>query len=67
MKNLAPGVWRLDEFPRPLINVYLAEDVLIDAGRRWDIGRIRKQLRGREISLLALTHVHPDHQGAAKA
>ena len=28
MKNLAPGVWRLDEFPRPLINVYLAEDVV---------------------------------------
>lgn len=67
MKNLAAGVWRLDEFPRPLINVYLAEDVLIDAGRRWDTGRIRRQLRGHDISLLALTHVHPDHQGAAKA
>ena len=67
MKNLAPGVWRLGEFPRPLINVYLAEDVLIDAGRRWDVGRIRRQLADREISLLALTHVHPDHQGAAKA
>jgi hydroxyacylglutathione hydrolase len=67
MKQLAPGIWRLDEFPRPLINVYQAEDVLIDAGRRWDAGRIRKQLAGHEISLLALTHVHPDHQGSAKA
>ena len=67
MKYLAPGVWRLDEFPRPLINVYLAEDVLIDAGRSWDAGRIRKQLAGREISMLALTHVHADHQGSAKA
>jgi hydroxyacylglutathione hydrolase len=67
LKRLAPGVWRLDEFPRPLINVYLAEDVLIDAGRRWDVGRIRRQLGNRRISLLALTHVHPDHQGAAKA
>jgi hydroxyacylglutathione hydrolase len=66
MKYLAPGVWRLDEFPRPLINVYLAEDVLIDAGRSWDAGRIRKQLAGREISMLALTHVHADHQGSAK-
>jgi glyoxylase-like metal-dependent hydrolase (beta-lactamase superfamily II) len=66
LKNLAPGVWRLDQLPRPLINVYLAEDVLIDAGRSWDAGRIRKQLAGREISLLALTHVHPDHQGSAK-
>ncbi len=67
MKYLAPGVWRLAETPRPLINVYLAEDVLIDAGRRWDRGRIRKQLAGREISMVALTHVHPDHQGCAKA
>ncbi len=67
MKQLAPGVWRLDEFPRPLINVYLAEDVLIDAGRNWDAGRIRKQTAGLDLSLLALTHVHPDHQGSAKA
>jgi hydroxyacylglutathione hydrolase len=66
LKYLAPGVWRLDEFPRPTINVYLAEDVLIDAGRRWDSGRIRKQTAGVELSMLALTHVHPDHQGAAK-
>ncbi|HET7574029.1 MAG TPA: MBL fold metallo-hydrolase [Solirubrobacterales bacterium] len=67
MKHLAPGVWRLRERPRPLINVYLAEDVLIDAGRTWDRRRILAQLEGVEISLLALTHVHPDHQGSAKA
>jgi hydroxyacylglutathione hydrolase len=67
LKYLAPGVWRLKEFPRPLINVYLAEDVLIDAGRRWDRRRIFGELEGREISMLALTHVHPDHQGCAKA
>jgi hydroxyacylglutathione hydrolase len=66
LKNLAPGVWRLDEFPRPLINIYLAEDVMIDAGRRWDAGRIRKELAGKPLSELALTHVHPDHQGCAK-
>jgi glyoxylase-like metal-dependent hydrolase (beta-lactamase superfamily II) len=66
LRNLAPGVWRLDQFPRPLINVYLAEDVLIDAGRSWDARRIRRQLAGREISLLALTHAHADHQGCAK-
>jgi hydroxyacylglutathione hydrolase len=67
LKYLAPGVWRLKEFPRPLINVYLAEDVLIDAGRRWDKRRIFAELEGRQISMLALTHVHPDHQGCAKA
>jgi hydroxyacylglutathione hydrolase len=67
MREVAAGVWRLGEFPRPLINVYLVGDVLIDAGRRWDRRRILKQLEGRELSLLALTHVHPDHQGSAKA
>jgi hydroxyacylglutathione hydrolase len=67
MKNLAPGVWRLRELPRPLINVYLAEDVLIDAGRRWDERRILGEIEGRDVSLLALTHAHPDHQGSAKA
>ena len=68
MKQVAEGVWRLSEFPpRPVINVYLAGDVLIDAGRTWDEGRIRKQTADRDLSLLALTHVHPDHQGAAKA
>lgn len=67
MKHLAPGVWRLKELPAPTINVYLAEDVLIDAGRTWDRRRIFAELEGREISMLALTHVHPDHQGSAKA
>jgi hydroxyacylglutathione hydrolase len=66
LKYLAPGVWRLKEFPAPTINCYLAEDVLIDAGRTWDRRRIFAELEGREISMLALTHVHPDHQGAAK-
>jgi len=67
VRNLAPGVWRLAELPAPTINVYLAEDVMIDAGRTWDRRRILEQIEGREISMLALTHVHPDHQGAAKA
>lgn len=67
MKRLADNVWRLAEFPRPTINVYLAGDVLIDAGRTWDRRRILKQTAERDLSLLALTHVHPDHQGAAKA
>ncbi len=66
MKLLAPGVWRLKQFPAPSVNVYLAEDVLIDAGTRWDRGRIFAEIEGRELSLLALTHVHPDHQGVAK-
>jgi glyoxylase-like metal-dependent hydrolase (beta-lactamase superfamily II) len=66
MKQMADGVWRLSQRPAPLINVYLVDDVLIDAGRRWDRGRIFKQIEGRDLSLLALTHAHPDHQGVAK-
>jgi glyoxylase-like metal-dependent hydrolase (beta-lactamase superfamily II) len=66
LKSLAPGVWRLKEIPSPAINIYLAEDVLIDAGRRWDRRRVFSELEGRRISLVALTHVHPDHQGVAK-
>jgi hydroxyacylglutathione hydrolase len=66
MKQLAPGVWRLKQLPAPSVNVYLAGDVLVDAGTRWDRRRIFAELEGREISMLALTHVHPDHQGVAK-
>ena len=40
--------------------------MLIDAGRRWDRRRVFAELDGREISMVALTHVHPDHQGVAK-
>ncbi len=66
MYEVAEGVWRLNEFPRPAINIYLAGDVLIDAGRRWDRRRVFSQIADREISMVALTHVHPDHQGVAK-
>ena len=66
MKRLAPGVWRLKQFPAPSVNVYLTEDVLIDAGTRWDRRRVFAEIEGRNLSLLALTHVHPDHQGVAK-
>jgi hydroxyacylglutathione hydrolase len=66
VKQLAPGVWRLKERPLPVINIYLAGDVLIDAGRTWDRRRVFAEIEGRELSLLALTHAHPDHQGVAK-
>jgi glyoxylase-like metal-dependent hydrolase (beta-lactamase superfamily II) len=67
MLEMASGVWRLSERVRPLINVYLVGDVLVDAGRRQDEGRILRELDGRPLSLVALTHAHPDHQGAAHA
>lgn len=66
MRELAPGVLQLRGFNNA-INVYLAEDVLIDAATRLARRRILGQVQDRPLSLLALTHVHSDHQGAAKA
>jgi hydroxyacylglutathione hydrolase len=66
MQQMAHDVWRLASW-RPLINVYLAGDVLIDAGRRQDGKRILAQLEHRPLELVALTHVHADHQGSAHA
>jgi hydroxyacylglutathione hydrolase len=63
MKQLADGVWRLAQRPRPIMNIYLAGDVLVDAGTRGDRRRVFKQLADRELSALVLTHAHPDHVG----
>ncbi|MGI8726055.1 MAG: MBL fold metallo-hydrolase, partial [Solirubrobacterales bacterium] len=52
---------------RGSINAYLVEDVLIDARTKQSKGRILSEISDRPLSLVALTHVHPDHQGAAKA
>jgi glyoxylase-like metal-dependent hydrolase (beta-lactamase superfamily II) len=66
MTEVAPGVWQLAGFPQHILNVYLAGDVLIDAATRWARYRVLRQLRGRTVSLVALTHCHPDHQGTAR-
>jgi hydroxyacylglutathione hydrolase len=67
MVEVAAGVWQLTGFPRHAINAYLAGDVLIDTGTRWRRWRLMRELAGRQIRLVALTHCHPDHQGASKA
>ncbi|HWH43103.1 MAG TPA: MBL fold metallo-hydrolase [Thermoleophilaceae bacterium] len=66
MKELADGVWSIRGFPPEGINCWLIEDVLLDAATRRSGRRILKGLAGREVSAHALTHVHPDHQGATK-
>ena len=72
MKELAPGVWHVRGQRPPIslaakwgINVYVIDDVLIDASTRHSGGRILRELEGRDISSHALTHAHPDHQGAS--
>ena len=65
MRELAPGLFQLAGFPPQGINVYLMGDVLVDAATRRAGRRILRQLRGRTVTAHALTHAHPDHQGAS--
>ncbi len=67
MKRLADDLWLLDGFPPNGINVYLMGDVLVDAATRHATRRILRQVRGRPVAAHALTHAHPDHQGASHA
>src|SRR4051794_33825457 len=67
MRQIAKDVWQLHGFPADAFNVYLAGGMLIDAGTRWARSRILRQLPARKPTLVALTHVHPDHQGSAAA
>jgi hydroxyacylglutathione hydrolase len=67
LKQIAEDVYLLDGFPPNAVNVYLVGDVLIDAGTRHAAKRILRQLCGRSVSAHALTHAHPDHQGASHA
>src|SRR2546425_4528903 len=41
-------------------------DVIVDAASRHAGGRILGQVRGHEVRAHALTHAHPDHQGASR-
>jgi glyoxylase-like metal-dependent hydrolase (beta-lactamase superfamily II) len=67
MLEVAEGVWQLRGYPRDMFNVYLMGDVLVDTATRWARRRIMRQVRDRPLRLIALTHCHPDHQGAARA
>jgi glyoxylase-like metal-dependent hydrolase (beta-lactamase superfamily II) len=67
VKELASDIFMLRGLPPNVINVYVAGDVLIDAGTRQAEGRIMRQISGRTINTHALTHAHPDHQGSSHA
>jgi glyoxylase-like metal-dependent hydrolase (beta-lactamase superfamily II) len=66
VRELAPDLFQLRGFPPHAINVYLMGDVLVDAATRRAGRRILRQLRGRDVRAHALTHAHPDHQGASR-
>jgi glyoxylase-like metal-dependent hydrolase (beta-lactamase superfamily II) len=66
MQWVAPGIGLLHTFPRFVLNVYLIEDVLVDAATRWHCRQLLPQLAQRPPRLVVLTHAHPDHQGIAR-
>src|SRR5688572_1903722 len=65
MRELAPGLLQLKGFPPNNYNVYLMGGVLVDARTRFHARGILKELRGQTVEAHALTHAHPDHQGAS--
>lgn len=67
MIELTPNVHLLPLMPFYGINTYLIEGVLIDAGTRFHAPYLIHLVRRQRIVAHALTHAHPDHQGASHA
>jgi hydroxyacylglutathione hydrolase len=65
LREIAENLWQLRGFPPNRVNVFLLGDVLVDAATRHSGRRILRELRGRRVAAHALTHAHPDHQGAS--
>jgi hydroxyacylglutathione hydrolase len=65
MKRLADDVEQLGGFPPDLVNAYLAGGVLFDTTLRARGRGVLRQLRGRRVEAVALTHGHGDHQASA--
>lgn len=66
-REIAPDVLQIPLDPIDGVNAYLVGDTLVDAGSRFDAGKIARAIGDRPVRLHALTHVHPDHQGSSKA
>jgi hydroxyacylglutathione hydrolase len=65
VKRLADDLYQLRGFPPNAINVFLMGDVIVDAASRHAGRRILRQVAGHAVTAHALTHAHPDHQGAS--
>ena len=67
MQESALDVYHLALMPFSSVNAYLADGVLFDAGVRSSEQKVLRALKGRAVKTHALTHAHPDHQGASHA
>ena len=69
MRLVAPGVWQFRFLWPGAFNAYFiegeGEGVVVDASTRWSWPLMKKQLKGRPVTGVVLTHGHPDHQGCA--
>lgn len=65
MIQIAKDVFQIPVMPRQTINTYLIGSTLIDAGIRISGNLILKEIGNRKLTVHALTHAHPDHQGAS--
>lgn len=64
MRQIAKNVFHIPVYPRSGINCYIAEGVLIDAGKRDSYKKIFKATEKIPVHAHALTHAHADHQGS---
>lgn len=70
MKEIAKNVFHIPLFPRSMVNAYLVDGFLVDAGIRSSEKKLFHaidQLGREKIEAHVLTHAHPDHQGASAA
>jgi hydroxyacylglutathione hydrolase len=71
MKQIAHGLHQLRGFPPDAFNVYLVETgtgfVLVDTATRHARRRILRQIAGKRIEGILITHAHRDHAGAMHA
>jgi glyoxylase-like metal-dependent hydrolase (beta-lactamase superfamily II) len=65
MIQIAKDVFQIPVTPRQLVNTYLIGSTLIDAGIKFSGRTILRQLGNHKLTAHALTHAHPDHQGAS--
>ncbi|MFZ1398306.1 MAG: MBL fold metallo-hydrolase [Candidatus Promineifilaceae bacterium] len=70
MIEVAKNVFHIPLFPRNMVNAYIVDGFLVDAGIRSSEKKLLKaidQIGRGKIEAHVLTHAHPDHQGASAA
>lgn len=70
MIEVAENVYHIPLFPRSMVNAYIVDGFLVDAGIRSSASKLLRaidQLGRHKIQGHVLTHAHPDHQGASAA